>query len=170
MGPRLARFFSRTKDLFYNLVHSHHSSRQIALGSALGVFLGILPTFGLGLIISLGLAQLFGLNRLAALVGVVIMNPLTAPFFWALSALAGGALMPGPTERVLGKMAELPKSWDLFIALIRTGGWRQDMVDVVAIYLAGNLVVGLTFADLFYIVIKNAVDIWRRKNARILPQ
>ncbi len=82
---------------------------------------------------SLGLAQRFGLNRLAALVGVVIMNPLTAPYFWALSALAGGGLMPGPTDKVLGKMAELPSSWDLFIALIRTGAWRQDMVDIVAI-------------------------------------
>ncbi|MEE8448805.1 MAG: hypothetical protein V3S39_04155 [Thermodesulfobacteriota bacterium] len=43
MGARLARFFSRIRDLFYNLVHSHHSSRQIALGSTLGVFSVFFP-------------------------------------------------------------------------------------------------------------------------------
>lgn len=170
MGVRLSRFFNRTRDLLSKLVHSHHSSQQIALGAAVGVFLGILPTFGLGAIISLGIAQLFGLNRLAALAGGVIMNPLTAPFFWALSGLAGVALMPGPTERMLARVAELPKSWDLFIALIRTGAWKQDMLEIITIYLAGNLVVGLTFAVLFYIVIKNVVDSVRRKNAQILPQ
>ena len=170
MGARLTRFFSRTKDLFLDLVHSHHSAHQIALGAAVGVFLGIFPTFGLAPMLALGLAQLFGLNRLAALAGGVIMNPLTVPFFWALSGLVGVALMPGSTEKALARVAELPKSWDLFIALVRTGAWKQNMVEIVAVYLVGNLVVSLTFAGLFYIVIKNAIDIIRRKNAQIPPQ
>jgi uncharacterized protein len=60
------------------------SPRKLAWGMALGVFVGVTPTFPLHTLIVLGLAPLFRVSLLTAFMGIWVMNPLTiAPLYYA---------------------------------------------------------------------------------------
>ncbi|MDH4099017.1 MAG: DUF2062 domain-containing protein [Nitrospirota bacterium] len=67
--------------------------KNIARGVALGVFLGIFPTFGLGLLLALLFSWLFKMNKPAAVIGSLIMNPYTSLFFWAASYVLGAMIL-----------------------------------------------------------------------------
>lgn len=67
--------------------------REIALGFALGVFVGISPTMGLQTAIAIFLAALFKWNKISAAVGVWISNPLTAPFLYSITYFAGARIL-----------------------------------------------------------------------------
>lgn len=67
-----------------NLKDTPHS---IALGTAIGVFIGLTPTFGIQMLLVLTVSLLtrrfFPFNRIAALVGVYVSNPFTMlPIYW----------------------------------------------------------------------------------------
>lgn len=63
---------------------------RTAFGFALGAFIGIVPSFMVGGPLAFFLAGRLGWNRAAAVAGSVLsMNPLTAPFFFSLSAWLG---------------------------------------------------------------------------------
>jgi uncharacterized protein (DUF2062 family) len=60
---------------------------SIALGSAIGVFISITPTFGIHMVLVMAIAlltrRLFYFNRIAALIAVYLANPLTmVPIYW----------------------------------------------------------------------------------------
>src|SRR3989304_3270052 len=66
---------------------------RIARGAAIGVAMGVLPTFGLGALFSLAAAFILKANKAAAVLGPFAANPLTSPFFWTLSVVVGGFIM-----------------------------------------------------------------------------
>jgi len=59
------------------------------VGFAIGMFFGILPTFGVGRIFAIIFAQIFKASKIAALIGTLFTNPLTSPLFLSLSILIG---------------------------------------------------------------------------------
>ncbi|MFC1814403.1 DUF2062 domain-containing protein [Thermodesulfobacteriota bacterium] len=67
----------------------HH----IAMGMALGVFVGVTPTFPFHTAIALFLAFVLRGSKLAALFGVWIGNPFTMPFFYLGSYMIGTFLL-----------------------------------------------------------------------------
>ncbi|NIQ94584.1 MAG: DUF2062 domain-containing protein [Desulfuromonadales bacterium] len=66
---------------------------EIAKGFALGIFIGMTPTFGIQMALAIFFAFLLRENKLAALIGVWISNPLTAPFIYALEYESGRILL-----------------------------------------------------------------------------
>jgi uncharacterized protein (DUF2062 family) len=66
---------------------------EIAKGVALGIFIGMTPTFGFQMAIALFFAYLLRENRLAAVLGVWITNPVTAPFIYAIEYEMGRLLL-----------------------------------------------------------------------------
>lgn len=90
------RRFSLVRQLKLNLlllVRLRKSPDEIAKGLALGVLVGMTPTFGFQMIIAVFLAFLLRENRIAALVGVWVTNPLTAPIIYALEYESGRLLL-----------------------------------------------------------------------------
>ncbi len=67
--------------------------REVALGFALGVFVGISPTMGLQTAIAIFFAALFKWNKISAAVGVWISNPLTAPILYSITYFAGARIL-----------------------------------------------------------------------------
>jgi uncharacterized protein len=60
------------------------SPRKLACGMALGVFIGVTPTFPLHTFIVLALAPLLRVSFVTAYMGIWVMNPLTiAPLYYA---------------------------------------------------------------------------------------
>lgn len=89
-GNRLTRW---VKLHYTRLVRLNDPPHRIAKGVSLGVFLGIFPTFGLGLLLALLFSWIFKISKPAAVIGSLIMNPYTSLFFWAASYVLGAMLM-----------------------------------------------------------------------------
>ena len=142
-GRRIFRY------IYLRLVRVGGDPVHAALGFALGVFLGVFPTFGLGIPLALLLASLFRWNRVAATLGSLVMNPLTTPFFWSLSGTVGAAIFHTDAKKVLHS--------------VRNGESFHSLTAAAGIYLAGNLVVALVFSVGAYFVALRAVTLYRRK-------
>lgn len=122
---------------------------HVALGFALGVFLGVFPTFGLGIPIALLLSSMFRWNRVSALLGSLVMNPLTTPFFWTLSGSLGAAIFRVDAGKVL-------KS-------VQDGERLRSLTVGAGIYLAGNVIIALVSAVISYFLAVRAVTLYRKK-------
>lgn len=154
MSPRRPRtLFERGKRTFryiyLRLIRVGGDPVHAALGFSLGVFLGVFPTFGLGIPLALVLASFFRWNRVAATVGSLVMNPLTTPFFWSLSGTVGAAIFQADARKVL--------------ASARNGDRIHSLTAGAGIYLAGNLVVSLVCSVAAYFLALRAVTLYRQK-------
>lgn len=69
------------------------SPREIALGFALGLFIGMTPTIGFQMPIAIFVAALFRWNKISAALAVWITNPLTAPLIYSFSYFVGAKML-----------------------------------------------------------------------------
>lgn len=94
LGRRLRRDLGRAIDWFRR---QEGSPGHQARGLALGVFIGCLPIFGLQMLVGAGLAGPLRGNRLLAVAGTWISNPVTnLPMFWLNYQLGSLLMGPGP--------------------------------------------------------------------------
>lgn len=131
------------------MIRENASPRSTGFGFALGAFIGIYPTFGLGTPLSYLAASGLRLNRAAAVAGSLVMNPLTAVPFYSLSAWLGIEIVGGDAQGL--EMMSLFES-------IRHYGW--------AVFLGSTVVAGISAAllgmALFFYLWKRA----ERRRAR----
>jgi hypothetical protein len=75
----------KIKKLFYDLVHEHTNPEDIALGVAMGVFIGTMPLYVFHFIIMVISALIVRrANKVAIFIGTNISLPPTVPFItWA---------------------------------------------------------------------------------------
>jgi uncharacterized protein (DUF2062 family) len=81
------------------LLSSRSSPHQLAMGASIGVFLSVLPTFGLGMLIALLISWKAKFNILSTYIGTLITNPLTASIIYIAnyslgSVITGAAIVP----------------------------------------------------------------------------
>ncbi len=75
------------------LLHVHDTPRRTAAAFALGVFFGFSPFLGFHTVLGLGCAFLFGLNRVAVLVGIYSNLPWIIAAWYALTTALGAWLL-----------------------------------------------------------------------------
>lgn len=102
--------------------------REIALGLALGILIGMLPVLGLQTVSAVFLASLLKWNKISAMLGTLISNPLTIPPLYTLTYFVGKKLtglqhgLPHFTtsgvETLLNIVRKTP---DIFLALCLGG-------------------------------------------------
>jgi len=68
----------KVKDLLKKIFEEDSSAHSVALGIAIGIFIGFLPIYGFQMIPAFLLAVIFKINKAATVAGVWITNPLTA--------------------------------------------------------------------------------------------
>ena len=73
-GTRIERVL---RYLYLRFIRLHGTAKDVARGLALGVFIGMTPTMGIQTPLALFAAMLLKENKLAALIGVWISNPMT---------------------------------------------------------------------------------------------
>lgn len=150
---------------YTRVVRINDSPQKVAAGLAVGVLLGILPTFGLGIVIALPLAIAFKFNKAAAILGCLIMNPLTTPFFWTASSILGAFVANRDWHRILDMVQSFsahfrwvdlttPKGWALILKGLGAG---------IHVYLVGNLLLALFFATLSYLVALHLTKAYRER-------
>ncbi len=136
--------------MFVRFVRLRGLPEEIAKGVALGIFIGMTPTFGFQMAIALFFAYLLKENRLAAILGVWITNPVTAPVIYSIEYEMGRILLSMPR-------ASLPAefTWGAYANL----GW-----DILYPLWVGGTLAGVILGALAYFVTLRMVPIvktWR---------
>ncbi|MBT8406443.1 MAG: DUF2062 domain-containing protein [Deltaproteobacteria bacterium] len=110
--------------------------RDLSLGIAIGVFVGITPTIPLHTVLAVTLAVAMRGSKLAAALGVWVANPLTIPIFYYGSYRLGSFVL-GMSELTL------PTTYSVF-SLMKMGG------HVTVAMLHGGVLLGILPAVLAY--------------------
>ncbi|MBW2478172.1 MAG: DUF2062 domain-containing protein [Deltaproteobacteria bacterium] len=143
-------FIRQVKLMLVRFVRLRGLPEEIAKGVALGIFIGMTPTFGLQMAIALFFAYLLKENRLAAILGVWITNPITAPVIYAIEYEMGRIILGMdraslPSEFTFKAYAEL--GWNILLPI-----W------------VGGLVAGIILGALSYFITLRLIPIvkgWR---------
>jgi len=147
------RFRRIFRYIYLRLVRVGGDPVHIGLGFAVGVFLGIFPTFGVGTPLALLIASLLRWNRIAAVLGSLVMNPFTAPFFWTLSGSLGAAIFRADAKKVLQSVGN--------------GERMKSLSEAALIYLTGNTLIALAGAVVSYFVSRKLVMAYREKRQKL---
>lgn len=116
------------KAFYLRFLKIRGTPRQIALGMALGVFISMTPIYGFHTVTAITLASFFGWSKIAAVLGVNVTNPVTAPavyfFLYRLGAKITGFSDPRLFSEILeaGGFTGLMKSSPLILMDLVIGG------------------------------------------------
>lgn len=121
------------------LLAIRESPHEVAKAFALGVFVGIMPAMGTA--VALVIAFLLRLNKTATVLGSLIVNPWTAPFFYVGCFKVGTWFFKLPD----------PIQWKRIITFDL--GWHAELFRVAPPLLIGSFVVGLISASVSYGII-----------------
>jgi uncharacterized protein len=94
------KYFAKLKDYIIRFSKKGLSPHEIALGIAVGIFIGFTPLIGTHTVMAIGLAYLLRLNTLVVLLGAQICNPISIPFQFFLSAEVGNLILKGKFLKV----------------------------------------------------------------------
>jgi len=141
-------FFRQFKLNLIRLARLRGEPDEIARGMALGLFIGMTPTFGIQIFLALFFAFLLRQNKIAALIGVWITNPLTAPIIYGMEFEIGRILMGIPRP-----VAPIEFTFEAMQAL----GWS-----LAAPLSVGSLVLGIPVTLIGYALTLHFVPLMRQ--------
>ncbi len=147
------------KEAYDRFLKIRGEPRDIAMGFALGLFVGMTPFMGFQTIIVLPLAALFKANKISAAAAVWISNPLTAPVLYGITYFTGAKLFGfskiGPPPPHLESISLL----DLL----------HKAPHVLNMMIVGGVVLGIPLAVAGYFFALKAVKKYRRDIKQRLP-
>lgn len=147
MNPK--KRFKKFYDKFISLKGAPES---IALGMAIGIFIGVTPTIPFHTILIASLTFLLRQNFTAAILGsLLISNPLTIPFFYVTQYQLGKLLLGNNNLQIVFN--------DYSIWHIVNNGWC-----VASPLLAGGIIMAPLFAVPAYFITYKAVVAVRKKH------
>lgn len=131
--------------------------RKVALGAALGVFIGVTPTIPFHTIFALALAPLLRVSVVAAYLGIWVSNPLTwVPQYFMAYEVGRYLLFRGEPLRI-------PSHADLygFLDLLWRGGLALQV---------GGILIALPPAIITYFATLWTVKRYRQRRARLVAR
>lgn len=137
-------FFQKIKNLFKRVLWIQDSPEKIALGLAIGIFWGIMPTFGFAILFSLPTALLLKGNRLTSILGTFVANPFTVPFIYPSGYKVGQLIL---------KTTPLPFSWEIFSL--------ESLLNVGKSLLIGSIFLAFGLAILAYFLVLKIIISYR---------
>lgn len=149
-------FFRQFKLNLIRLVRLRAEPDAIARGMALGLFVGMTPTFGIQMILALLFAFILRQNKIAALVGVWITNPLTAPIIYGVQYEVG---------RVLLGLSHPERAIQFNYETLSSLGWQ-----VASPLCLGSAVIGIPVALIGYALTLHFIPILRQWKIQRWPR
>lgn len=117
--------------------------REIALGFALGLFIGMTPTMGIQMPLAVFIAALFKWSKISAATAVWITNPVTAPVIYTVTYFVGASLtglettMKLPGELTWGVVRDMLSNAPRIFGALTVGGILVGLpLAVLGYYLA----------------------------------
>ena len=122
--------------------------REIALGFALGIFIGMTPTMGIQIPIAVFFAAVLKWSKISAAFGVWITNPFTSPFIYGITYIVGAKLLG------LKATMTLPAnfSWSIVQEILK------NAPVIFGALMVGGILIGLPLAVLSYYLAFAAVS------------
>ena len=159
--------------MFHAIVSAHGSPRQIALGTAIGVWVAFTPTYGLQIILAVLLSTLVGASRAAAIVPVWITNPFTMIPIYGFTYELGRRLVGGPgtaaamlrLRRAVSRLLTYD-SWDIidqFREMLSLG------IELLLPMTVGGVIVGTIAAAITYPLILYPIKRYQQHHGRAQP-
>jgi uncharacterized protein (DUF2062 family) len=143
------------KYFYLRFVRIRAHPKDIARGMAMGILLGMTPTFGFQMPLAVFLAALLKENKVASVLGVWITNPVSAPFVYAINYEIG--------LLILGRSNEMPKTFE-FQELIKAS------MDIFLPLWIGGLAAGIVVAAIGYFVTLKLVLLYRKEKNIIISK
>ena len=138
--------------LYERFIRIRGAPREIALGFALGIFVGMTPTVGVQTPIAIFLAALFKWSKLASAIGVWISNPLTVPIIYGITYVIGAKLLN--LEPVINM--PLSPTWSTLKAMLQKAPQAFGAMTV------GGALIGIPLAIISYYLAYVAVDKYQK--------
>ena len=139
---------------YIRLLRQNDEPERVAAGLALGVALGVLPTFGLSIVLAIFLAGFLRVNRVSAIVGTLAGMPWVAPFFWAVSYLVGSLILGSHLHETVQLVKGLKTHSDM---------WRNLLEQrLILPYIIGNVLVTAAVSASAYLAGLYAVRTYRK--------
>ncbi len=131
--------------------------RSVALGAALGVFIGVTPTIPFHTALALSLAPLLRVSVVAAYMGIWVSNPLTWVIQYVISYKVGRYVLFRGQQPLA-----IPDHTDLsaFLGLLWRGGLALQV---------GGIIIALPPAIMTYFFTLWAVQRYRQRRTRLVP-
>lgn len=152
------------------ILHINDTPEAIALGAAVGVFIGMTPTVGIQMLLMVIVGTVIRANRLAGVAMVYISNPFTVlPIYW-LDYWVGSTLL----NYEYMTYEKFEATCTLFMEELNTAGlWTATLGFVTAhgemawAMTVGGVVLGLVFAIPVYPLTLQLVLAHRRHKAKL---
>ncbi len=135
-------FARSTRYVLKRLLRVNATPYAIGMGVACGIFASFTPLLGLHFAIAFLLVYLLRANYLAAALGTFVGNPLTFPFFWALTYRVGQVILGRPVHHEAGPTLDGPTVY----TLDGIAGFFERTWPVVKPMLVGSVPLGITAA------------------------
>jgi len=123
----------------------------VAMGLAIGIFIGITPTIPFHTVLAVALAIILRGSKVAAALGVWFSNPITAPIFYWGSYKAGMYL--------LGNPAPFDIKYESILELLDLG------MDVTIAMIAGGIILGILPGIASYFITRKIITTIRLRKA-----
>lgn len=151
--PEKPTLGQRLKQAYRRFLKMRGEPREIALGLALGIMVGMSPFMGFHTLIAIFIAALFKCNKITAALGVQITNVATAPLIYPIVYMVGHAVLgvsslPNP---------EVTGSLEAVKALIQ----RSPLI--LADLTVGGIILGLPLSIVTYWITLKTVENYRKK-------
>ncbi|MBN1276629.1 MAG: DUF2062 domain-containing protein [Deltaproteobacteria bacterium] len=167
------KFHRQIKYYFLKFIRLKGEPHELAMGTALGIFTGMMPVMPFQIALAVMLALFFRASKITAAIGTWISNPLNWYFLYFWNYKLGAFLLGLPAQS---------KMFSSVMASIRSGDEPMVIVGKIlsaggaslAAFLLGGLVMGLAASIPAYFVFLHFfkfMKIWRksRKERRKFP-
>jgi len=168
--PLKRTFWQIERFVVYRILHADDTPHRLALGIALGFFIGWTPTVGLQMILVVLTASLLRVNRVVGLPIVWISNPFTiVPIFvsnYWLGAFLIGLFSQRPAanyQQIKDALTDLTGPGHQFLELRFWQSMGRVFVDISMELWLGSIIMGLLLGLISYIVSYKAI-VWYRAN------
>jgi uncharacterized protein len=151
------RILSWVKKYYERFLKIRGSPHEIAMGFALGLFIGMSPFMGLHMAVAVFLAALLGYNKLAAGISVWISNPVTAPVLYGMTYYVGARFIG--LERI-----HFISNLDQHILLVIL----KKAPEIIGVLTVGGILLGLPVAAVGYFISLKAIQRYRGEIKRKL--
>lgn len=151
---RIGRYGTRIRTELRKAFTEEYTPREVAVSFAVGTFITMLPTLGVGLLVFVVLAFVFDrISKLALLASVVVFNPVVKWGVYIASFALGVALL-GPVEGIATADVSFSSG-----------------PEIVARLLLGNLILAVIATVVAYVVVyRLAVAYERTKAGEIIDE
>ncbi|MBW1799103.1 MAG: DUF2062 domain-containing protein [Deltaproteobacteria bacterium] len=154
LRPRRTRVVKSLKKIYDRFLRIRGEPRYIALGFALGLFIGMSPTMGIQTYIAIFFAALLKWNKISAAIGVWISNPITFPLIYSFTYITGAKLLG--IKKAIHPPVELDQSISAFAKFL------QKAPEVIWALVLGGIILGIPVAVAGYYITNSAVLRYQR--------